>query len=67
MFNSLLNWINRDCRGIGQQSVILESWFVSIRNRSTVTRSDEKRWQTGQDQPRNWHYSTRVDAHSYGR
>jgi len=26
---------------------ILESWFVSIRNRSTVTRSDEKRWQTG--------------------
>jgi integrase len=25
---------------------ILESWFVSIRNRSTVTRSDEKRWQT---------------------
>jgi len=26
---------------------ILESWFVSIRNRSTVTGSDEKRWQTG--------------------
>ena len=26
---------------------ILESWFVSIRNRSTLTRSDEKRWQTG--------------------
>ncbi|MGC1523909.1 MAG: hypothetical protein WA803_20385, partial [Steroidobacteraceae bacterium] len=26
---------------------ILESWFVSIRNRSTVTRSDEKRWQAG--------------------
>ena len=26
---------------------ILESWFVSIRNRSTATRSDEKRWQTG--------------------
>ena len=26
---------------------ILESWFVSIRNRPTITRSDEKRWQTG--------------------
>jgi hypothetical protein len=26
---------------------ILESWFVSIRNQSTATDSDEKRWQTG--------------------
>jgi hypothetical protein len=26
---------------------ILESWFVSIRNRPNTTRSDEKRWQTG--------------------
>jgi integrase len=26
---------------------ILESWFVSIRNRPTIARSDEKRWQMG--------------------
>ncbi len=26
---------------------ILESWFVSIRNQSTVTAEDEKRWHTG--------------------
>jgi integrase len=26
---------------------ILESWFVSIRNRPVVTGADEKRWQTG--------------------
>jgi hypothetical protein len=30
-------------------AIILESWFVSIRNRSDGTDSDEKRWQTGLD------------------
>jgi integrase len=30
-------------------SIIMESWFVSIRNRSNGTDSDEKRWQTGLD------------------
>lgn len=28
-------------------TIILESWFVSIRNRGDGTDSDEKRWQTG--------------------
>ncbi|HEM7878106.1 site-specific integrase [Burkholderia contaminans] len=30
-------------------SEILESWFITIRNQSVVTDSDEKRWQTGLD------------------
>lgn len=28
-------------------AIILESWFVSIRNQPQTTESDEKRWQTG--------------------
>src|SRR5450830_1225971 len=30
-------------------AAILESWFVSIRNQTNTTRSDEIRWQTGLD------------------
>lgn len=30
-------------------ATILESWFVSIRNRPNTTSADEKRWQTGLD------------------